>query len=632
MPLENVGATKVRQVAVGALHVIAITETENLVLAWGMNSFGQLGIGATPEHVFRPRKIKAFGQDRDSVRQAACGENHTIFLMHSGCVCTCGSNEFGQLGLALETEEEEERAGVPGGRLSKPTPVMIEKQILDSVVQVAAGRFHSMAIRKQNEGDALKDDEQEDPGFGVSQFDSKMGASGLSPAHADEDAATADKVIIKDIKHDLFGWGRGYHGQLGLKELKVVQWSPKKIKLKKDPRLKREDQPTRFAKIACGEKHSLVLAVNGSIWWAGEKAAVGKPDPNALRRNQFETKDESESFQYTFEPYFEPNSWTEFSLMRFKFINSNFNSKLSWAINAKNQACVFGEDAEFQLLGAPLPVVYADGGKRFDSLIQQERLPYTWGEVKNGKLGFEPQDLEDRLKLKLDATNQKKASKLKEPLAIPFFEQLRDDAALTGAEAEDYKRQYEKKQLDGEEKGADLALIGQLDPRDNQKDLRKRRDDSATLGHFAMKFPIQQKLKIQDQGQLERDLSQQDVDLMITFKSCIQSIFESQKSSDRATRAAIMRAQDSISARIQTFPVANVEKLEDIEVMVPKLIGLNKQLYEILFTLLQTHPCYLIKWICASLRGEIDLFHDHPWAWLDDDEEVQLIRVANRKF
>ena len=44
-----------------------------------------------------------------------------------------------------------------------------------------------------------------------------------------------------------------------------------------------------------------------------------------------------------------------------------------------------------------------------------------------------------------------------------------------------------------------------------------------------------------------------------------------------------MRAQDSTSARIQTFPVANVEKLEDIEVMVPKLIGLNKQLYEILY-------------------------------------------------
>ena len=107
VPLEKVGATKVRQVAAGALHVIAITETDNLVLAWGKNSFGQLGIGSTLEQVFRPTKIKAFGQDRDSVRQAACGENHTIFLMNSGCVSTCGSNEFGQLGLAVDTDDSE---------------------------------------------------------------------------------------------------------------------------------------------------------------------------------------------------------------------------------------------------------------------------------------------------------------------------------------------------------------------------------------------------------------------------------------------------------------------------------------------------------------------------------------------
>lgn len=54
---------------------------------------------------------------------------------------------------------------MPGGRQIRHTPIMIEKHILDSVVQVAAGRFHSMAIRKQNEGDALKDDEQEEAGY-----------------------------------------------------------------------------------------------------------------------------------------------------------------------------------------------------------------------------------------------------------------------------------------------------------------------------------------------------------------------------------------------------------------------------------------------------------------------------------
>lgn len=30
------------------------------------------------------------------------------------------------------------------------------------------------------------------------------------------------KVRIENIKHDIYGWGRGYHGQLGLKDLKVV--------------------------------------------------------------------------------------------------------------------------------------------------------------------------------------------------------------------------------------------------------------------------------------------------------------------------------------------------------------------------------------------------------------------------
>ena len=90
-----------------------------------------------------------------------------------------------------------------GSNLIKRQPVLIEKTILDGVVQVAAGRFHSMAIRKRNEGDDAKDDEQEDAAGG----DGRQSAQ-----DADQDNALADKIIIKDIKHDLFGWGRGYHG------------------------------------------------------------------------------------------------------------------------------------------------------------------------------------------------------------------------------------------------------------------------------------------------------------------------------------------------------------------------------------------------------------------------------------
>lgn len=37
--------------------------------------------------------------------------------------------------------------------------------------------------------------------------------------------------------------------------------------------------------------------------------------------------------------------------------------------------------------------VYGDSGRDFQSLINVERLPYTWGDVKNGRLGI---DLEDK--------------------------------------------------------------------------------------------------------------------------------------------------------------------------------------------------------------------------------------------
>ena len=47
------------------------------------------------------------------------------------------------------------------------------------------------------------------------------------------------------------------------------------MKIKKDQKLNDEDQPTRFAMITCGEKHSLALAVNGLIWYTGDKKQVG---------------------------------------------------------------------------------------------------------------------------------------------------------------------------------------------------------------------------------------------------------------------------------------------------------------------------------------------------------------------
>jgi alpha-tubulin suppressor-like RCC1 family protein len=58
----------------------------------------------------------------------------------------------------------------------------------------------------------------------------------VEPAVDVPDEDVDEKQVYVDIKHDVFSWGRGYHGQLGLRNLKTVQWTPKKVKIKRDPR------------------------------------------------------------------------------------------------------------------------------------------------------------------------------------------------------------------------------------------------------------------------------------------------------------------------------------------------------------------------------------------------------------
>lgn len=118
---------------------------------------------------------------------------------------------------------------------------------------------------------------------------------------------------------------------------------------------------------SCGEKHTCLLAVNGMIWWSGEKKAVGKVDPNIIRKNKFEAKDEKASYQYTFLPYFDPTQSGQFNRMKFKFISSNFNSRINFAINDQNQAFRFGVNEQFEYISKSNDhkYVFGSSGKGF---------------------------------------------------------------------------------------------------------------------------------------------------------------------------------------------------------------------------------------------------------------------------
>lgn len=83
----------------------------------------------------------------------ACGERHTVFLLRLGTLLTCGSNEFGQLGLSGDAAKEEGYNKPQGGTQTHTAPAYIEKSIIENVVYIAAGRHHNIAIRKVNEMD-----------------------------------------------------------------------------------------------------------------------------------------------------------------------------------------------------------------------------------------------------------------------------------------------------------------------------------------------------------------------------------------------------------------------------------------------------------------------------------------------
>ena len=73
---------------------------------------GQLGLNSTDNHT-RPQLIKtyynnsdeSFDYDAITITQIACGYYYSLFLTSKGHVYSCGSNEFGNIGLNLDSSD-----------------------------------------------------------------------------------------------------------------------------------------------------------------------------------------------------------------------------------------------------------------------------------------------------------------------------------------------------------------------------------------------------------------------------------------------------------------------------------------------------------------------------------------------
>ena len=88
----NLSGTTVTQVAGGGFYSLAITST-GTVLAWGANSYGELGDGTTTN-----RLTPVAVQNLTSVASISAGQYHSLATETNGTVWTWGYNNCGELG------------------------------------------------------------------------------------------------------------------------------------------------------------------------------------------------------------------------------------------------------------------------------------------------------------------------------------------------------------------------------------------------------------------------------------------------------------------------------------------------------------------------------------------------------
>ncbi|WP_158224282.1 RCC1 domain-containing protein [Micromonospora wenchangensis] len=135
--------TGVRSIAAGALHSLAVLDDTSAV-AWGYNSFGELGDGTiytrlTPVRVCAVGQVAPCAKFLSGVRSVAGGWVHTVAVADNALALAWGWNYAGQLG--------------DGTTVDRATPVRVCavgqtapcERFLYGIRDIAAGPVHTMA-------------------------------------------------------------------------------------------------------------------------------------------------------------------------------------------------------------------------------------------------------------------------------------------------------------------------------------------------------------------------------------------------------------------------------------------------------------------------------------------------------
>jgi alpha-tubulin suppressor-like RCC1 family protein len=242
--------TRVIQVAPGCAHSLALTSTGS-VLAWGDNSSGQLGNGATSPFSATPAPVPLPAGVR--IRSVSGGCSFSLAVTTSGQVYAWGSNSTGTLGN-----------GQTGGFSATPGLVKLPAGV--RIRSVAGGFDHALAVT--TEGQVYAWGGNDDGQLGNGSDGPATGTPALVPlpdgARATTVTAGERDSLAVTTRGRILGWGNEADGALGDGHLSGFTARPVRTLL---------PPFARARSVFAGCFHTLALTTTGSVYAFGSNGS-----------------------------------------------------------------------------------------------------------------------------------------------------------------------------------------------------------------------------------------------------------------------------------------------------------------------------------------------------------------------
>ncbi|KAH7566932.1 hypothetical protein JRO89_XS08G0255600 [Xanthoceras sorbifolium] len=234
---------RVLLISAGASHSVALL-SGNIVCSWGRGEDGQLGHGDAEDRL-SPTQLSAL--DGHEIVSLTCGADHTTAFSESRMeVYSWGWGDFGRLGHGNSSD------------LFTPQPIKALQGL--RIKQIACGDSHCLAVTMEGEVQSWGRNQNGQLGLGTT-------VDSLVPQKIQAFQGVSIKMVSAGAEHtvavtedgDLYGWGWGRYGNLGLGD-RNDRLVPEKVA---------NVYGEKMVMVACGWRHTISVSSSGGLYTYG---------------------------------------------------------------------------------------------------------------------------------------------------------------------------------------------------------------------------------------------------------------------------------------------------------------------------------------------------------------------------